>query len=82
MIGLALPPRRTILPRQLRGAFLLLLLQAAGLPDDCCIEADGTRTVSPGPAMQPRAVAGRPKVGAMHATGGFPLQPPYGCATL
>ena len=77
MVILYLPPRQKISQRQLLGALLLLLLIADVLPDDRLIEADGTHTVSPGPAMQPREVAGPPKIFAMHADGGFPFQPPY-----
>jgi len=61
----------------LLGALLLLLLIPDVLPDDRLIEADGTHTVSPGPEMQPREVAGPPKICAMHADGGFPLQAPH-----
>src|SRR6266566_2211215 len=72
---LSFPPRRKIPQRQLLGAFLLLLLISDVLPDDGLLEADGTHTVSPGPEMQPREVAGPPKVFAMNADSGFPLQP-------
>src|SRR2546430_15131196 len=75
---LSLPPRRKIPQRQLLGAFLLLLLIPDVLLDDCLIEANGTHTVSPGPAMQPREVACPPKICAMNADGGFPFQPPHG----
>ena len=78
MLVLSFLPRGKIPPRQLRGAFLLLLLISDVLSDDCLISADGTHTVSPGPAMQPREVACPPKVCTMHAEGSFPLQPPYG----
>jgi hypothetical protein len=74
---LAFPPRCKIPQRQLLGAFLLLLLISDVLPDDCLIEANGTHTVSPRPAMQPCEVACPPKVCAMHADSGFPFQPPY-----
>ena len=77
MVLLYLSPRQKISQRQLLGALLLLLLIPDGLPDDRRIEADGTHTVSSGPAMQPREVAGPPKICAMHADGGFPLQAPH-----
>jgi hypothetical protein len=78
MVMLALPLRRKIPQRQLLGALLLLLLIPEVLPDDCLLEADGTHTVSPGPEVQPREVAGPPKIFAMKADGGFPFQPPHG----
>src|SRR5919109_2217413 len=78
MVMLALPPRRKIPQRQLLGALLLLLLIPDVLPDDCLLEADGTHTVAPGPEVQPREVAGPPKICAMNADGGFPFQPPHG----
>src|SRR5712691_874200 len=77
MGGLSLPPRCKIPQRQLLGAFLLRLLIADVLPDDCLIEANGTHTVSPRPEMQPCEVAYPPKVFAMNADSGFPFQPPY-----
>jgi hypothetical protein len=77
MIGRSFPPRRHIPQRQWRGALLLLLLLAARRPDDCLLKAHGTHPVSPGPAMPSRAVACPPTVGAMHAAGRFPLQPPH-----
>ena len=74
---LSFPPRREVPQRQLFGAFLLRLLIADVLPDDGLLYADGTHTVSPRPAMQPCEVACPPKIFAMHADSGFPLQPPY-----
>src|SRR5215213_1557422 len=73
---LSLTPRREVPQRPLLGAFLLLFLIADVLPDDGLLEADGTHTVSPRPAMQPSEVAGPPQVFAMHADSGFPFQPP------
>src|SRR5438128_11331523 len=78
MVMLALSPRRKIPQRQLLGALLLLLLIPDVLPDDCLLEADGTHTVSPGPEVQSREVAGPPKIFAINADGGFPFQPPHG----
>src|SRR5687768_1307490 len=77
MSVLSLLPRRKIPQRQLLSAFLLLLLIADVLPDDCFIKADGTHTVSPRPEMQPCEVACPPKVFAMNTDSGFPFQPPY-----
>src|SRR4030095_16486541 len=77
MVMLAFPSRRNISQRQLLGALLLLLLIADVLPDDGLLEADGTHTVSPGPEMQPREVAGPPKIFTMNADGGFPFQAPH-----
>ncbi len=77
MVILYLPPRQKISQRPLLGALLLLLLIPDVLPDDRLIDADGTHTVSPGPAMQPREVAGPPKLCAMKADGGFPFQAPH-----
>ena len=74
---LVLPPRREVPPRQWLGAFLLLLLSADVRPADGLLEADGTHTVSPRPAMQPCAVACPPQVCALHAESGLPLQPSY-----
>ena len=77
VVILSLPPRQKISQRQLLGALLLLLLMPDVLPDDRLIEADGTHTVSSGPEMPPREVAGPPKIFAMNADGGFPLQAPH-----
>src|ERR1700754_3480184 len=76
MIVRPLLPRCQIPQRQLLSAFLLLLLIADVLSDDCLIEADRTHTVPPSPEMQSRKVACPPEVFAMNADSGFPFQPP------
>ena len=82
MVILSLPPRQTISQRQLLGALLLLLLIPDVLPDDRLLEADGTHTVSPGPEMQPREVAGPPKIFARMRMAAFPCKRPTAFATL
>jgi hypothetical protein len=73
---LAFPLWCAISQRQWLGACLLLLLLADVLPAACRLEADRTHTISPGPEMQPGAVACPSQVCAMHADGRLPLPPP------